>query len=73
VHQQAFRSGGCNFLKGWTAFGRRQEEYAPRTWELPHQPNLTGTPQAWRPPGSTLAANARPPATGDYEAWTPEG
>ena len=50
-----------------------QEEYAPRTWELPHQPNLTGTPQAWRPPGSTLAANARPPATGDYEAWTPEG
>src|SRR2546426_1954165 len=24
VHQQAFRSGGCNFLKAWTAFGRRQ-------------------------------------------------
>jgi NADH:ubiquinone oxidoreductase subunit len=50
-----------------------QEEYAPRTWELPHRPNLTGTPQAWRPPGSILAANARPPVTGDYEAWTPEG
>src|SRR5580704_6993588 len=40
-----------------------QEEYAPRTWELPHQPNLTRTPQAWRPPGSTLAANARPAIT----------
>ena len=39
-----------------------QEEYAPRTWELP-QPNLTRTPQAWRPPGSTLAANARPAIT----------
>jgi NADH:ubiquinone oxidoreductase subunit len=26
----------------------------------------------WRPPGSILAANTRPPATGDYEAWTPE-
>jgi NADH:ubiquinone oxidoreductase subunit len=50
-----------------------EENYAPRAWERPHQPNLTGTPQAWRPPGSTLAANARPPATGDYEAWTPEG
>jgi hypothetical protein len=24
VHQQAFGSGGCNFLKAWTAFGRRQ-------------------------------------------------
>ena len=23
-------------------------------------------------PGSTLAAAARPPATGDYEAWSPE-
>jgi NADH:ubiquinone oxidoreductase subunit len=50
-----------------------EENYAARAWELPHQANLTGTPQAWRPPGSTLAANARPPATGDYEAWTPEG
>ena len=49
------------------------ENYQPRSWELPHQPNLTGTPQAWRPPGSLLAANTRPPATGDYEAWTPEG
>src|ERR1700731_591365 len=26
-----------------------QEEYAPRPWELPHHPNLTGTPQAWPP------------------------
>jgi NADH:ubiquinone oxidoreductase subunit len=49
------------------------ENYAARAWELPHQPNMTGAPQDWRPPGSTLAANARPPATGDYEAWTPEG
>lgn len=47
------------------------EDYRPRAWEKPHQPNMTGTPLAWRPPGSTLASGVRPPATGDYEAWTP--
>ena len=50
-----------------------QEDYKPRDWQLPHLPNMTGTPEAWRPPGSTLRANARPQATGDYDAWTPEG
>jgi NADH:ubiquinone oxidoreductase subunit len=42
-----------------------------REWEKPHRPNLTGTPAAYRPPGSTLRAGARPPATGDYKAWVP--
>ena len=50
------------------------ETYTPKEWQKPHRPNMTGTPEAWRPPGSTLRANARPPATGDYEvAWSPEG
>ncbi|HXW25517.1 MAG TPA: NADH:ubiquinone oxidoreductase subunit NDUFA12 [Xanthobacteraceae bacterium] len=43
----------------------------PRPWAKPHRPNLTGTPLAWRPPGSTLAESHRPPATGDYQPWTP--
>ncbi|OJY36816.1 MAG: NADH:ubiquinone oxidoreductase subunit NDUFA12 [Rhizobiales bacterium 65-9] len=47
------------------------ENYQPREWQLSHIPNMTGTPQAWRPEGSTLATGARPPATGDYQAWTP--
>ena len=42
-----------------------------RAWQLPHLPNQTGTPRAYRPPGSTLASGARPAATGDYDAWTP--
>ena len=42
-----------------------------KPWEQPHVPNLTGTPRAYRPPGSTLARSRRPPATGDYKAWTP--
>ena len=48
-----------------------KESYKPHDWELPYKPNLTGTPQAWRPPGSILTEGQRPPATGDYEAWTP--
>jgi len=49
-----------------------QENYKPREWEKPHRPNMTGTAGAYRPPGSTLTANRRPQATGDYKAWMPE-
>jgi NADH:ubiquinone oxidoreductase subunit len=48
-----------------------QESYQPRTWEKPHRANMTGTPAAYRPPGSTLAQGRRPKATGDYKAWSP--
>ena len=48
-----------------------EENYAPREWEKPHVPNMTGTPAAYRPSGSTLARGRRPAATGDYQAWTP--
>jgi NADH:ubiquinone oxidoreductase subunit len=47
-------------------------DYQPRTWQKPHQPNMTGTPEAYRPSGSTLAAAKRPPATGDYKSWRPQ-
>ena len=42
-----------------------------RVWQKPHLPNLTGTPEGYRPPGSDYLGGNRPPATGDYEAWTP--
>ena len=48
-----------------------QESYQPKEWEMPHLPNMTGTPDAWRPQGSMLKSGARPPATGDYQPWTP--
>jgi len=35
-------------------------------------PNLTGTAQAYRPPGALEAGGNRPAATGDYEAWSPD-
>lgn len=43
-----------------------------RAWELDHQPNLTGTANAYRPPGSLASGGERAKATGDYQAWTPE-
>ena len=48
---------------------RNRRKYA---WEKPHLPNLTGTPRAYRPPGSVLRGGRRAPATGDYEPWQPE-
>lgn len=46
--------------------------YDRHDWQLPHQPNLTGTIYAWRPAGHLLRAGRRPSATGDYEPWKPE-
>ena len=48
-----------------------EEAYTPREWQKPHVPNMTGTPLAYRPSGSTLASGQRPAATGDYQPWTP--
>lgn len=50
-----------------------QDSTKPYSWQKPHRPNLTGTPAAARPSGSTLAEGRRPKATGDYKAWSPSG
>ncbi len=46
-------------------------EGSQRPWQKPHLPNLTGTPESYRPPGHDYQGGHRAPATGDYEAWTP--
>src|SRR5262245_29080086 len=43
--------------------------YVPHPWQRPHHPNMTGTDDAYRPPGSILAKAERPKATGDYKPW----
>lgn len=43
-----------------------------RDWQKPHQPNLTGTNRAYRPPGHVLQGGKRDKAAGDYEAWKPQ-
>ncbi len=49
-----------------------EETRYKKRYELPHQANQTGTPNAYRPRGSILNAAKRPKATGDYEAWSPD-
>lgn len=41
-----------------------------KSWEKPHQENLTGTVAAYAPAGSIRQPD--PVARTDYEAWTPE-
>ena len=48
-----------------------EEDYHPREWQKPHEENLTGTAEAYRPKGSQLSWGARPAATGDYVPWSP--
>lgn len=43
-----------------------------RQWELPATPNLTGTPDAYRPAGALELGGKRAAASGDYEAWSPD-
>ena len=49
-----------------------KDAYKAWPWQLPYSSNQTGTPNAYHPPGSLLAQGERPPATGDYQAWSPE-
>lgn len=45
---------------------------APRRWEKPPIPNMTGTALAYRPSGALEKGGQRAGAVGDYEAWTPD-
>jgi NADH:ubiquinone oxidoreductase subunit len=48
-----------------------REEFRPREWMKRHQPNLTGTPLAYRPAGSLASSRERPKTT-YYQPWTPD-
>ena len=41
-----------------------------KSWELPHEENMTGLPGAYHPPGSLYVADPKPRR--DYDAWQPE-
>ncbi len=64
----------------WFSWLHHQIDGAPddvlppvRSWQKPAVANMTGTPLAYRPQGAMEKGGKRPAATGDYEAWTPEG
>jgi NADH:ubiquinone oxidoreductase subunit len=61
----------------WHAWLHRYTDTPPKkddrrwAWQKPHKPNMTGTPDAYRPPGHDFRGGKRAAASGDYEAWTP--
>ena len=63
--------GWYGWLHHQTDVSPAAETYVPHAWEKPYLPNMTGTPAAYRPPGSVLKDGQRPRTGGDYDAWTP--
>ena len=61
---------------GWLhgAFDDLPESHLPpaRIWESDYTPNATGTGAAYLPAGALERGGRRAPASGDYEAWTPD-
>lgn len=61
---------------GWLhgSFDTVPESHLPpaRIWEADYTPNATGTAGAYRPQGALERGGRRAPATGDYEAWSPD-
>ncbi|MGV6848507.1 MAG: NADH:ubiquinone oxidoreductase subunit NDUFA12 [Marinibacterium sp.] len=60
----------------WHAWLHRMTDMPPsqtplphKPWEKPHHENLTGTPEAYVPPGSLRRPD--PVERTDYEAWSP--
>ncbi|MEM9734002.1 MAG: NADH:ubiquinone oxidoreductase subunit NDUFA12 [Pseudomonadota bacterium] len=64
-------AGWHGWLHHRTDVAPSDEDYVMREWEMPHKPNLTGTPGAYTPRGAVASQEKRPEVTGDYEAWTP--
>ncbi|HHI82832.1 MAG TPA: NADH:ubiquinone oxidoreductase subunit NDUFA12 [Rhizobiales bacterium] len=70
---------GSDVPPGWSGWlqyrsdaSPADETYTARVWEKPHRPNMTGTPDAWRPPASLLSPQPKSAAKPAYEAWKPE-
>ena len=63
--------GWYGWLHHQTSENPAENDYTPRDWEQPYLPNMTGTPAAYRPPGSMMKDGQRPATGGDYDAWTP--
>lgn len=65
--------GWSGWLHHRTDVPPTESDYVAKGWELPHKPNMTGTPMAYRPKGSILRPGERPTTQQAYEAWTPDG
>ena len=67
-----------NIQPEWHAWLHKIVDHTPlekprniKGWEKDHQPNQTGTINAYSPRGALSESGDRAATTGDYEAWTP--
>ena len=56
---------------GWLHYTTDRVPEHRYAWQKEHEPNLTGTKEAYYPSGHILKGGKRDEATGDYEAWKP--
>ncbi len=70
---------GSRVPPGWQAWLRGTIDQLPekalpprRAFEQAAVPNVTGTPQAYRPGGALGSGAKRAASTGDYQAWKPD-
>lgn len=70
---------GSRIPPGWQAWLRGTIDDLPekalpprRAFEQAPVPNVTGTPQAYRPAGALGSGVKRAASTGDYQAWKPD-
>ena len=56
---------------GWLHYTCDEVLTAKPAWTAPHEPNQTGTANAYLPPGHDLRGGKRERAAGDYQAWQP--
>lgn len=64
--------GWYGWLHHTVDFPPVNDGYAARAWQKPHEPNATGTVNAWRPSGSLLNPDPKPQGEPTYTAWTPQ-
>jgi NADH:ubiquinone oxidoreductase subunit len=55
----------------WVIYHTLAEASQIPPWQKAHRPNMTGTYEAYRPPGSTLRPQVEKPPL-DYEPWQPK-
>ncbi|WP_350333856.1 NADH:ubiquinone oxidoreductase subunit NDUFA12 [Coralliovum pocilloporae] len=67
----AIPAGWHGWMHHRTDISPADETYTARDWETGHQPNPTGTANAYRPKGSILTSGGAA-STPDYDAWSPE-
>jgi len=66
-YYQAKPRKGYKRDRRWVIYkGTPEATKIPPEWH-----NMTGTKEAYRPPGHLLESGQRDKATGDYEAWSP--